>query len=159
MIVGVDPGLTGAVAFIDGAGGSCRIDDLPTLEKSGSGLIKRKLDGRALLTLFQSRVGPIAAVLCVIEDVGTLGGEKAAQIQGSLQYSKAVIETVAAIAMYPTVLVGVQRWKGFYKLGKDKKDAIRLAKTLYPDAPITLMKHEGRADALLLAHYARRTMT
>lgn len=158
VVVGVDPGVSGAIAFIDRAG-RCVIDDLPTISKAGTGMITRKLDGKALYDLARSRIDPLEVVLFAIEDVATLGGAKAAQIQGSLQYSKAVIETVAAIAQYNVVLVGVQRWKKFYKLGKDKSDAIRIAKALYPEAPITLKKHDGRADALLIAHFARRTLS
>ena len=157
ICIGVDPGVSGAIAFIDRAG-RCVIDDLPTLTRPGAGMIRRKLDGKALYDLIRSRIDPLETVLFAIEDVATLGGAKAAQIQGSLQYSKAVIETVAAIGGYHTVLVGVQKWKAFYKLGKDKKVAIKLAKELYPLAPITLVKHDGRADALLIAHYARRNL-
>lgn len=158
QVIGCDPGVTGAIAFIDRAG-NCVIDDLPTLTRPGEGMIRRKLDGKALYDLIRLRIDPLDTVLFAIEDVGTLGGLKAAQIQGSLQYSKAVIETVAAIGGYHTVLVGVQKWKSFYKLGKDKNEAIRIAKELYPAAPITLKRHHNRAESLLLGHFAKRTLS
>lgn len=158
VIVGVDPGVTGAIAFIDRAG-RCVIDDLPTISKAGTGMITRKLDGKALYDLARSRIDPLEVVLFAIEDVATLGGAKAAQIQGSLQYSKAVIETVAAIAQYNVVLVHVRTWQRFYKLAGDKNESMRIAKTLYPDAPITLKKHHNRSEALLIAHFAKRTLT
>lgn len=158
VIVGVDPGTTGAIAFIDRAG-RCVVDDLPTIAKTGAGMIRRKLDGKALYDLARSRIDPLETVLFAIEDVATLGGAKAAQIQGSLQYSKAVIETVAAIARYNVVLVHVRTWQRFYGLKGNKKESMRIAKTLYSDAPITLEKHHNRSEAVLIAHYALRKLT
>lgn len=156
-IIGVDPGVSGAIAFIDRAG-RCVIDDLPTLLRPGTGMIRRKLDGKALYDLIRSRIDPLETVLFAIEDVATLGGAKAAQIQGSLQYSKAVIETVAGIGGYHTVLVHVRTWQKFFGLTNDKDESLRLAKQLYPDAPITLKRHHNKAEALLIAHYARRNL-
>jgi len=49
-------------------------------------------------------------------------------------------------------------WKRFFGLsGKDKKASIETAKKLFPSAPLFLAKHDGRAEALLIAEYARRT--
>ena len=122
-------------------------------------MIRRELDGKALYDLVRSRIDPMEVVLFVIEDVATLGGAKAAQIQGSLQYSKAVIKTVAAIGGYHTLLVHVRTWQKFFGLTSDKDESIRIAKELYPAAPITLKRHHNRAESLLIAHWALRCKT
>lgn len=157
VIVGCDPGVTGACSVI--GNGKVNIIDMPTLERPGTGLIRSKIDGVALYDQLRQLIDPLEPVLFAIEDVQTLGGPMPTAVQGSLQYSKAVVETVAGIARYTVVLVGVRKWKGFYKLGTDKKSAMKLAVELYPGAPITLARHHNRADSLLIAHYARRTMT
>ena len=158
IVIGCDPGVTGAAALIDRTGG-VQIIDMPTVERGGRGEITRKVSGAQLYDLLHAALDPLEQVIFAFEDVGTLGGRKAAAIQGSLQYSKAVIETVAGIARWNVVPVSVQEWKHFYRLGKKKVDALRLAKELYPAAPITLAKHHNRAESLLIAHYVRRTKT
>lgn len=60
------------------------------------------------------------------------------------------------------VRVRPQEWmsmmfSGRKRLSRDKTRSIGLAKKLFPLAPITLAKHHGRAEALLIAEYGRRT--
>jgi hypothetical protein len=45
-------------------------------------------------------------------------------------------------------------WKRSYGLGKDKHASLHKARLLFPTADLHLAKHDGRAEALLLAHYA-----
>jgi hypothetical protein len=52
-----------------------------------------------------------------------------------------------------------QRWKRFYGLGSNKGDCLRVARELYPSAPLTLAKHHNRAESLLIARWAQRTLT
>ena len=40
-------------------------------------------------------------------------------------------------------------------MGKEKDASIARAKQLYPTADLSLKKHHGRADALLIAHFGR----
>jgi hypothetical protein len=51
-------------------------------------------------------------------------------------------------------------WKRGMGLGSDKKAALDKARLLFPDAELHLAKHDGRAEALLIAQYAltRRRM-
>ena len=55
-------------------------------------------------------------------------------------------------------LVHPTRWKKAMLDGMGKeKDAARIrAKELFPSADLSLRKHHGRADALLIAEYRRR---
>jgi hypothetical protein len=46
-VIGVDPGVSGAVAFVDHTG-SCVVEDLPTMPSGRNGLVKRKLEGEAV---------------------------------------------------------------------------------------------------------------
>jgi len=45
-------------------------------------------------------------------------------------------------------------WKRSYGLGKDKHASLHKARLMFPTAELHLAKHDGRAEALLIAHYA-----
>ena len=64
------------------------------------------------------------------------------------------IETVVDLLLYPYEIVTPQAWKKHHGLiGTDKKASLALARTMWPTAPLKLVKHHGRADALLMAGY------
>ena len=56
--------------------------------------------------------------------------------------------------------IGYGIWKSpmpkVEKTAERKKQSRDKARQLFPDAPITLKKHEGRAEALLIAEFGRR---
>jgi hypothetical protein len=45
-------------------------------------------------------------------------------------------------------------WKRSYGLSRDKHASLHKARLLFPTAELHLAKHDGRAESLLLAHYA-----
>src|SRR5207249_11958301 len=59
---------------------------------------------------------------------------------------------LAAVGL-PYTRVRPQVWKRTLGLGKDKEQARLRAQQLYPGAGQRRKKDQGRADALLLAHY------
>lgn len=59
----------------------------------------------------------------------------------------------------PIELVTPSSWKLALGLGKDKRASLDKARLLFPSADLTLAKHDGRAEALLLAWYAQRHLT
>lgn len=62
----------------------------------------------------------------------------------------------AALLGARLAIVAPVSWKRALNLGRDKNEAVALAHKLYPKSRevITLKKHEGLAEALLIAHYA-----
>ena len=50
LVVGIDPGVTGAIACVD-SHGTCAVEDLPVIEMGGAGRTQRKLCGRGLAEL------------------------------------------------------------------------------------------------------------
>lgn len=169
IVVGVDPGLTGALAFIGCAGGVA-LEDMPTLDLPGGGLIKRRVDGRALAELVRSHCPVDAAVAVFCEAVGTMGGQNnAVQTQGSLLRSLGAIEAVFDLLRWPCKPVLPQTWQAFYKLRGKKAEkrergelpaAMKVARELYPHAAdrIARVKDHNRAEALLVAHWGWRYM-
>lgn len=161
IVIGCDPGLTGALAFIDHHGALLALDDIPTMANPDAGpktLVKREIDVCTLLDLLRERVPPQEAALCAMEHVSVMGG-KGSQAIVSLAATKASIMAVLRVARLTTRRVTPQAWKRFMGLSADKDAALDLARKLYPAAPLNLAKHHNRAESLLIARYALRTMT
>ena len=170
IVCGIDPGLTGALAFIGGPAGVA-VEDIPTLALPGDGLVKRRVDGHALAEIVRRHcpVGHAVAVFC--EAVGTMGGQNnAVQTQGSLLRSLGAIEAVFDMLRWPCVMVAPQTWQAFYGLRGKKAEkrekgvlpaAIMKARDLYPQAAhdLRLVKSHNKAEALLLAHFGLRKRT
>lgn len=176
LAVGIDPGLTGAVAIVSHMG-LLGVFDLPTMKIPGVGptaMVQNKIDGRALCKLLLSKVPADESARVVTEAVGTMGGaNNAVQTQGSLLRSLGAIETVIECLNWQHQYVPSQTWKRKYGLvGPDKstglsqsarttaikKMALECARKLYPGcADIARAKDHNRAEAILLAHWLLRT--
>jgi hypothetical protein len=157
VVIGIDVGLTGAVAAVDNHG-TCSIADLPTLT------LTRRIDGRALILLLRQFVPAGEPALCVFEDVRPRPNPKRGTsivTEGSLMRSRGIVEAVTDIARFDTKVVQPQVWKRFYGLlGKDKEAARAMARSLYPMAQgeLARKKDHNRAEALLIAHYGQGRM-
>ena len=157
IAVGIDPGLTGALALVDSQG-TCVVRDLPTIPLPGGGLVRRRIDALALSRLLRDHCPVGEPVLVAMEAVHTIGGRNnAVQTQGSLMRTLGAIEAVLEVLRLEFLPVEPQVWKGFYGLGSDKKASIAKALTLYPMAPLPRVADHNKAEALLIAHWRLRT--
>jgi len=163
IFLGIDPGLTGGLAWIDHTG-RCGCEDLPTKPLPGGGLITKRIDGRALADLLLRVIPAGEAVHVTLEQVGAMGGKNnAMQIQASLTGSLQSIQVVLDILRLTPHMVSPQTWKKRFGLGRlpEEKPStykarhVALARKLYPQAPLPLAKDHNKAEALLLAHYGR----
>jgi len=155
IYIGIDPGLSGAISFVTDR--TCVVEDLPTMPLPGNGLITRKIDGRTLAKMIRANVPIGETAEAYLEQVSTMGGKNnAVQTQGSLMRSLGAIETVLECLGYKPTMLGPQKWKRFYGLDADKKKALATARGLYPAAPLSLVKHHNRAEAVLIAHWGLR---
>jgi hypothetical protein len=164
IIIGIDPGTTGALAVIDHNIDDSRrveVQDLPTMAVKGNTKRKhRKVDGRALMLMLsdiRQRWGLGEPITFAVEDVrflapGLAGGSAIA----SLAHSRGVIEGVITACGYRCEWVDAQRWKKRYGLTSDKHAGLVCARRLFPGAleSLKLAKHHNRAEALLIANYA-----
>jgi len=164
ITVGIDPGLTGALAFVDSRS-SVVIEDMPTVSLPGKGMISRKVDGLALAMLLRRHIPAGHCALVLLEEVGAMGGKNnAVQTQVSLGRTLGAIEAVLEVLRLPPKMIKPQKWKAAYGLQHRKEGEkesaykgrhLEAARTLYPTAPLKLAKHHNRAEALLLAHFGR----
>lgn len=66
------------------------------------------------------------------------------------------IGAVAELSSDRVIYVVPQVWKKAMSLTSDKEVSLAAARLAYPEAKLTLKKHHGKAEALLIAEYARR---
>lgn len=164
LIVGIDPGLTGAIASSDG-----EVYDMPTVTKGkGTGVIKSHVDGieayRIIYhfyeqSLFQSRKMVVYIEEQVYRKTFKPGGIEIPQ-GGSSIFSLG--DSYGAVRVLPGLL-GVKlvhvmpaKWKKALGLSTDKEVSRATAINLFPNAPLHAKKHHNRAEALLLAYYGQK---
>ena len=83
LIIGIDPGITGAIAALD-HNGLLSIDDIPTMASGkGAGKRKRQVNAAGLAALLRDRVnGRADEVLAVLERVASMPGQGVAGVSG-----------------------------------------------------------------------------
>ena len=153
LVIGIDPGLSGAMAML-GTRGLLAVVDLPVVAKgSGAGRVKNEINPAALSQLLRDWVaGHADDVLVVIERVSAMPDQGVAGVF-SLGDTLGSIRGVVATRGYPVAWVTPQRWKKHYGLPADKELARARAIQLYPDADLPRKKDHNRAEAILIARY------
>ena len=162
IVVGIDIGLTGAVAFTDSRG-TAAVQDLPTVPDG----TKRRLCGRGLLLAIRQFVPVGEDAVIVFEDVrarpsgnGNAHGNSM-HSQGSLMRSRGIVESVTDITRLKVRVVQPQAWKRhFGLLGQPKGASAEKARALFPlrAADLKRVKDHNRAEALLLARWGMDTL-
>lgn len=156
-IVGVDPGLYGAISLLraDGSfnGSFVQVWDMPIMPNGkGGAKIKNQLNPAALLKIL-SDASSDGTTVAYMEAVTSMPRD-AQSIAFSLGDSFGTVRAVLACMGIPVTLVLPRLWKKYFNLLKLDKDFARTkAQQLYPTAPLELKKHCGRADAILIARY------
>ena len=153
--IGMDPGIKGAVALVDGHGGLHEVFDMPTrvAGKRSNGKDKETVDCNRLASIINdwNNADPCYAVIERVQASPGAGG--VSMFSFGEGYGK--LQGVCAGLAIESVLATPQSWKKHYELTKDKGEARALATTLWPEFSDTfrLVKHDGRAEAALIANY------
>jgi hypothetical protein len=164
IVIGIDPGLSGACSVLD-HNGLRAVFDLPVMPIPGVGpkaMIQNKVDGRALVKLLRQHCPPGEAVQSVIEAVNVMGGKNnAVQTQGSLLRTLGAIEAVLECLGWAPEYANPQTWKRHFGLidselsdAQRKAKAMQCARRLYPQCnEIARAKDHNRAESILIAHW------
>lgn len=150
IIVGIDPGVSGAIAFAYPDG--LEIRDMPTVEVRG----KRHVCPHGLRGIFEShRLQDVAAV--VLEHVQGVQGTGATSAF-SFGRSFGLVEGVVAGLKLPLRLVRPQLWTKDLSVSRDKGAHRQAASNLWPGQASLFerVRDDGRADAALLCHWFMR---
>jgi hypothetical protein len=148
LFVGVDPGKTGAIAVVNQIGEPKWVDDIPRLGG--------EVDVKGFVEMFRGKRYLIA---CAAIERTQAMPQTPRSVCHSLGMSEGM--ALAGLLMLPDVRIVRPRpneWKKLMKVPADKAKAKEMAEMMFP-----AMKHRlsrasdhNRAEALLLADYARR---
>lgn len=158
VTIGIDQGLTGAIAVL-ADGRFVSVDDMPVAGRGAKG--KQQVNAARLAAIVRGAVQafPGAAVTAFVEFVHSMPKQG---VSSAFGFGKSVgaVEGVLATLGIPTEELKPQRWKKDYGLiGAEKNASIGVAALRFPSAPLSLKKHHGRADALLMAFCGYRDET
>ena len=150
MIVGIDPGVTGALAFYDNdrtLSTGWLVYDMP--------VVGNILDASALQYWLLNH----KPEHCYLEFVTSHphDGRMGAFRLGGMFFA---IRAVLSCCKIPYELVTPAKWKKYYHLGKDKEKSRLKALELFPKASAMLARKSdhNRAEAMLIAYYGAKNV-
>lgn len=152
-ILGIDPGLDGALALLNHEGKVIEIVDMPTVQV----VINKKQRRQVPPALLVSTIERLAPSVCFLEHVGVRPKEGAVGAH-AFGRSFGCLEGVLAALQVPTTLVYPAVWKRALNIPADKGGARMKAMSLFPEVAemFKRVKDADRAEAALLALYGLR---
>jgi crossover junction endodeoxyribonuclease RuvC len=146
-IVGIDPGINGAIAFYTADHTSyITVEDMPVVDKAVSPAVLAR------------RIGQMRPAVAVVEIASTRPGLSASSVLKTGTGYGVILGVLAALQI-PTHLVTPQRWKRHFRLDSDKEKSRALAQRLWPEFAerFARVKDDGRAEAALMARWYAET--
>ncbi|WP_434456519.1 hypothetical protein JQR85_13600 [Stutzerimonas urumqiensis] len=153
MIIGIDPGCSGALVVLDGKGSVVAHEQMPTV-KVGT---KSRVNGAAVAAFLRNNVCSLESH-AFLEQVGAMPGQGVSSMF-TFGHAAGVVEGILQGLGIPYTLVTPQAWKKKAGLiGADKDAARSRAIQLYPDLRILDLKGKGQAvaDAILIARFGAK---
>jgi hypothetical protein len=153
VYIGIDPGLSGALAVLAPDGTLEALWDTPTLTLRSRRRLRQEYDMPGLVALLAPYGGPQTHVM--IEESQSMPGQGVRSMFTCGLGLGVWLGILAAVAL-PHTRIRPHIWKKALGLGQDKEASRLRAMQLYPHADLRLKKHHGRAEALLLARYGQQ---
>lgn len=161
-IIGIDPGIKGAFCVLEIENPASKpklitIKDFPvisSIRNKATGAMKNNIDLPSLSFLLEQYSSEVKMAL--IEDVGRMQTQADPIRSFTFGFATGSVHGILASLGIKIEMVRPDVWKASLGLDSNKKKSLDLARRLYPESEkyINLMKHDGRAEALLLAHFA-----
>ena len=155
-IIGIDPGLSGAIAILEN-NKVLNIFDIPVMSEGKKN--KRQLNSAQLVKLLKDNISKNEEVSVVVEQVNAMPGQGVTSMFNFGQ-SFGIIKGICAALSLPIYFVRPAKWKKHFNLIKTNKDASR-TKVIeaYPEisAKLSRKKDSNKADAILIAMYFNET--
>jgi len=152
IIIGVDPGISGAISIIEDKK-ILEVYDTPTMIEGKKN--KRQINSAQVTNIIKERLNKAKKVVVVVEQVNAMPGQGVTSMFNFGQ-SFGVIKGICAALSLPIYFVRPTKWKKHFNLIKTNKDASR-TKVIeaYPEISSKLYrkKDSNRADAILIALY------
>jgi crossover junction endodeoxyribonuclease RuvC len=157
-IIGIDPGLDGAIAYLEPDGMRVTVLPMPTVTEGVGKSVRRRVDLWRLAEIL-GRMRDEGAVAAWVEKVQSQPNDGHVQAF-AFGWGAGVVSMGLACVRLRTFYVSPITWKRSFKLGKDKDLSRLRASQLFPD-DAHFWPNKGdhdRAEAALIARYGRSVM-
>ncbi len=158
LIIGIDPGITGALCFFEN--GEVRdIIEIPSMAEGKKN--KRQINGPQIYNEISRRIEGLQKknIAVVIEQVSAMPGQGVTSMFNFGQ-SFGVLKGICSAMQLPTHFVRPAKWKKYFNLIKTEKDASR-TKVIeifpYISSKLSRKKDSNKADAILIASFFYNT--
>ena len=151
-IIGIDPGLSGAIAILDDLNIS-DIFDMPVMSKEKKN--KNQLNSAQLVNIIKKNILTDKETIVIVEQVSAMPGQGVTSMFNFGQTFGA-IKGICASLNLPIFFVRPAKWKKHFDLINSSKDASRTKVIeMYPSISERLSKKKdvNKADAILIARY------
>ena len=155
-IIGIDPGLSGAIAVMEG-NKIVDIFDMPVMPEGKKN--KRQLNSAQLVKLLKDNIKNNEEVAIIVEQVNAMPGQGVTSMFNFGQTFGAIKGICAALGL-PIFFVRPAKWKKHFELINSSKDASRTkASEMYPSISHQLSKKKdvNKSDAILIARFYNET--
>ncbi len=154
LIIGIDPGISGAICFFEN-GQIIDLIDMPTMASGTKN--KKQINGSQIFNEISLRIQNYKTenINVVVEQVSAMPGQGVTSMFNFGQ-SFGVIKGVCAAMQLPIYFVRPAKWKKHFDLINSQKDSSRVkAIEMYPkfSSMLARKKDSNKADALLIANY------
>ena len=158
LIIGIDPGISGAICFFED-GKVQEIIDMPTMAEGKKN--KRQVNGPQIYNEISLRVNKLQKkeIIIVIEQVSAMPGQGVTSMFNFGQ-SFGVLKGICSAMQLSMYFVRPAKWKKYFNLINSEKDASRTkAIEVFPyfSSNLSKKKDTNKADAILIASYFNET--
>ena len=152
-IIGIDPGLSGAIAILQDKQ-VLGIYDMPVMSEGKKN--KRQLNSAQLVNIIKENIITNEEIAVVVEQVNAMPGQGVTSMFNFGQTFGAIKGVCAALEL-PIFFVRPSKWKKYFELINSSKDSSRTKVIeMYPSLSnqLTKKKDVNKSDAILIArHY------
>ena len=155
-IIGIDPGLRGAIAVLE-KNKVLNIFEMPVMSEGKKN--KRQLNSALLVKLLRDNISENEEISVVVEQVNAMPGQGVTSMFNFGQTFGAIKGVCAALEL-PIFFVRPSKWKKHFELINSSKDSSRTkAIEMYPSLSKELAKKKdvNKSDAILIARYFSET--
>ena len=154
LIIGIDPGITGAICFFEN-GEIKEVIDMPTMASGNKN--KKQINASQIFNEISSRIQNHKSenINVVVEQVSAMPGQGVTSMFNFGQ-SFGILKGICSAMSLPMFFVRPAKWKKHFNLINSSKDASRTkAIEIFPYFSTNLSKKKdaNKADAILIASY------
>ncbi len=158
LIIGIDPGITGSICFLED-GIIKDVIEMPTMAEGKKN--KKQVNGSQIFNEITFRIKTYEKknIKVVIEQVSAMPGQGVTSMFNFGQ-SFGILKGICSAMQLPIYFVRPAKWKKYFNLINSEKDASRTrAIEIFPyfSSNLSKKKDSNKADAILIANYFHET--